>query len=710
MKTQLKSKPTRGHLRANVSSFGNITVDEEAGIIRGASVMTIGPAAGHGFELDRTSIQQLSDAIAARGGTVKIRFKHPRLNGDGSQEDDLGCDVGTLSNVRIDGDRVRGDITIHEYASSLPVYGDVRTYLLKKAMQSPESFGLSAVIEYTVEPVTGADGTTRLMARIIDADAADFVGSPAANPDGLLSTPPRQLPEQLMETTKMEPAFVQFLIGKLGLAPDSTPEAVQAAFDILSDEEKAAAQAEFEAGVTASMNEPPPEEKKEPPAQMAAKVTSGIVALERKRISDIRQLASILPGIGTDEINQVIGLRLSPEQASSSFLKTIASKYKGVATVNVGENRQHASLAKALPDALRLRSGVIVKDADDYTRKLASLTACDMFRHYLVAHGVRDAEFYSKPKLAELMTSQRLRASLAQSTSDFDNILLDASNKTLRQAYTELPTTWQFWARRATNPDFKAGNRIIMSEVGTPTLRAEGAGITYNTLTDGKEVVTLTEYVTGIKLTRRAIVNDDLDAFNRIPALMGTAFKRIEDNLAYDILTGNAALADTGALFNSTAVTTAGGHANTDAAGAPTVATLAKVSTLMRRQRGQKGDAYLDVRPKTLIVPVGLEVVAAQLVGANVDPAKSNATPNPYFNALTVVSHPRLDTASASVWYLAADPNSIDTVEVCFLQDEPEPVLKNETAFDTDDVRFAGRHTVVAKAIDFRGLARNTAA
>ena len=42
----------RAVLRANVSSFSAVNVDVENGIIKNASVMTIGPALGHGFELD----------------------------------------------------------------------------------------------------------------------------------------------------------------------------------------------------------------------------------------------------------------------------------------------------------------------------------------------------------------------------------------------------------------------------------------------------------------------------------------------------------------------------------------------------------------------------------------------------------------------------------------------------------------------------------
>lgn len=689
-------------LRANVLSFSNVAIDPDAGIIRNASVMTIGPASGHGFELDQTSLQQLVAAFNARGGSVKVRFKHPEIKDD-SIADDLGTDVGTISNFRIEGDRVRGDIQLASYAAKLPIYGDVRSYLIAKATEAPESFGLSAVIEYALERIDD-----RVVARILDADAVDFVGTPAANPSGLLAA-------KLKEIPTVEPEFCDFLKVKLGLSTDTAPDAVEAAFSALSTDVQSAHRAEFDAtkqpptGEIQMNDDPKPEET---PAPLAAKTAtppqSSVVALERARVNEITALAAVMPGIPKEKVNQAIGLGLNAEQALQSFRSHLAENAKPINSIRVGDDRGVTSIRAALSDSIRLRAGVVVKTASDQVRKLAGLSLCDQFRQYLIAVGVTDAAFYSRARLAELMTSQRQRAALAQSTSDFDNILLDAANKTLRQAYTEYASTWQLWAKRGTNPDFKAGNRILLSEVATPTSRAEGAPITYSTLTDGKEQVTLAEYATGVKLTRRAIINDDLDAFSRIPTQMGLAAKRLEDNLAYDILTANANLADGGALFNSTAVTTTGGHANTASAGTPTVANIQTVATLMRKQRGLKTESYLDVRPKTLIVPVALEAVAAQLVGSNVDPAKSNAAMNPFFNALTVVSHPRLDASSATYWYLAADPNSVDTVEVCFLQDEPEPVMKNETEFDTDDVKFAVRHTVTAKAIDFRGLARNT--
>ncbi len=697
----------RATLRANVASFSAVEVDTENGIIRNASVMTIGPALGHGFELDQTSLRQLVETI---GDGVQVRFKHP----EDPHADSLGTDVGFVRNVRIDGNQVRGDVHLGAWAKSLPGVGDVWTYLLTKAQQAPASFGLSAVIDYEVEPVQ-VGGPPRLVARIFGTQAVDFVGKPAANPAGLLSAAPEKT------TMPYDPKY-KAACEQLGMPSTATDEQAAAFFAALPPEKQAACAAVVPPTPTPEITVET-ETPVVPPAasaSMSAKPAVAeldVVALEAKRVGQIRQLAAIFPNIGEEKVNQVIAdPTMDAAKARTAFLAHIAENAKPVRSINVGEDRQTAALSKAIPDALRIRAGVQVKDAHEMAHKLAGLSALEQFRRYMMAHGVSEAIYFTPAQLSELFTSQRKRAALAQSTSDFDNILLDAANKTLRNAYVETETLWPKWARKNTNPDFKAGNRIQLSEAGMPVARNEGGELKYNTLTDSKIAVTLTEYVNGIKLTRRAIVNDDLSAFNRIPMLLGASYKRLEDYLAFSVLTANATLASTGgALFNSTAITSAAGHGNLISSGgaAPSVTTLAATAALLRKQKGLKkttaddAGAYLNTRPVALIVPVALEVVAAQVIGSNVDPAKSNSTMNPFFNKLDVVSHPLLDANSTTAWYLAADPNLVDGVEVCFLQDEQSPVLKNETDFDTDDVKFASRHTVTAAAIDYRGLAKN---
>ena len=190
--------------------------------------------------------------------------------------------------------------------------------------------------------------------------------------------------------------------------------------------------------------------------------------------------------------------------------------------------------------------------------------------------------------------------------------------------------------------------------------------------------------------------------------LQGAAAKRLEDDVAYAPITTSTdgqTMTETGrALFNATDKTKASANA------AMTVASLAIGVAAMANQKGPKGEAVLNLTPKFLLVPRAIEAVAAQLIGSVVDPSKSNAAINPFANKLTIVSDARLDTDSATAWYLVADPNQIDTIEVCFLADEPMPVLEQETDFDTDGVKFKVRHTVAARAIDFRGFFKNAGA
>ncbi len=52
----------------------------------------------------------------------------------------------------------------------------------------------------------------------------------------------------------------------------------------------------------------------------------------------------------------------------------------------------------------------------------------------------------------------------------------------------------------------------------------------------------------------------------------------------------------------------------------------------------------------------------------------------------------------------------IDTGEVAFLDDEPEPVARQETEFDTEDLKFAIRHTLAAAALGWQGFYKNVGA
>ena len=291
---------------------------------------------------------------------------------------------------------------------------------------------------------------------------------------------------------------------------------------------------------------------------------------------------------------------------------------------------------------------------------------------------------------------------LAMSTGDFNNILANTANKIYLGGYNLARGTWQHWCSRITAPDFKSQNMVNLSGPSGLNERLEGAGITFKYMSDSGEAIALIEYTDGLVFTRKAQINDDLGVLREGGiATLGAMASYKEDDVAYARLTVNADMSDGTALFHadhgnlsssgsSTPVYFASAPGlcptmkvmfleseqapvlkqqnewDTDdlkiavrhtVAAAPadwrgmykeitgnvTVTSLGVVSEAMQTQTAPNG-AFMNLMPVFIICPVGAsQVKYAQLVGSNVDPSKSNATKNPFFNQFTVVGEPRLN-------------------------------------------------------------------
>ena len=320
------------------------------------------------------------------------------------------------------------------------------------------------------------------------------------------------------------------------------------------------------------------------------------------------------------------------------------------------------------------------------------------------------------------MNRFRIQRDAYHTTGSFSNLLLDAANKTLLAGYEEAPYTWEMWARNAgTTADFKNLNRIRFSEMGTPEMVPEGNVYPDAAMSDAKETYKINKYGNMFTITWETVVNDDLDAISRIPAMQGAACRRLQNQAVYGVLTANAAMADTGLLFNATAQTTAGGHANlATGAGAPSVTTLNTAYISMMTKKGLRSDVILNIQPAFLIVPAAISATALQLLGSIADPsvggsaAGNSNTKNIYGpngdRPLKVIVEPLLDAASSTAWYLAANNSQVDTVEITFLEGEQSPVLENEWDFDKDVYKYKVRQTFGVAAIDFRGLYKHAGA
>ncbi len=310
-------------------------------------------------------------------------------------------------------------------------------------------------------------------------------------------------------------------------------------------------------------------------------------------------------------------------------------------------------------------------------------------------------------------------------TGSFPALLMDAANKSLLAGYEEAPYTWNMWARQGQSvDDMKNINRIRFSAMGSPEVVPEGHDYPESKTGDEKETYRVEKYGSVFTVSWETIVNDDLDALSRVPAMQGASCRRKQNQVVYSVLTANAAMADTGLLFNTTAQTTAGGHSNTSgAAAAPSVTTLNAGYLSMMTKTGITVNGVagpiLNIQPSYLIVPANYGATALQLLGSIADPAAGGSaagnsnTLNIYgpngSRPIKVIIEPVLDASSTTVWYLAASTSQVDTVELTFLAGEESPVLESDWNMVNDTYLFKVRQTFAAAAIDFRGLFRNAA-
>lgn len=301
----------------------------------------------------------------------------------------------------------------------------------------------------------------------------------------------------------------------------------------------------------------------------------------------------------------------------------------------------------------------------------------------------------------------QIRRDAYHTTGSFPNLLLDAANKSLLDAYEEAPYTWQLWARQAASTsDLKNINRIRFSE--SPDLEAVPEGHEYKEkpFSDQKETYEPIKYGAAFSITWETIVNDDMDAISRVPAMHGNAARRKQNKAVYSVLTDNDLMSDSVALFGShtSGTNLSGADAN------PSVTTLNTAFTAMMTQTGLSSDTIVNVQPRFLIVPAALSATAEELVAsrsyviANGNEGVQNLYGQGGTRPLTVVVEPLLDANSATAWYLAADPAQIDTVELSFLTGEEAPVMESEWKIESDKWLYKVRQTFGVKAIDWRGL------
>lgn len=418
--------------------------------------------------------------------------------------------------------------------------------------------------------------------------------------------------------------------------------------------------------------------------------TKSIIEQERKRALEIRKAVSVAQ-LDTSFADSLVSEGISIEEAREKIINVWAEKGPPkIASgfhIDMGENSIQ-KFVNGMTSALLSRSGLKTDDTSNNFRGFS-----------LMAFAQRSLELRGVDTTS-LDRLQMVSRAFTNATSDFPNVLADIAHKSALKGYEEQEESFEVWTVDGVLTDYKQAKRVDTGLFPALAEVPEGAEYKSATMADRGEPIQLATYGRIFSITRQAIINDDINVFTRVPMKMGRAARRTIGNLVYAVLTSNQTLSDGVALFHAS-------HNNLASTAGVNTSSVDALRVLMAKQTDNS--AALNIRPRYMIVPVALEGIAKTVATSQfqVGAATTNNTiPNSVMGTFEVVSDARLDADDPAAWYMAADPNAFDTLEVAYLDGRKEPFLDQQEGWNIDGTSFKVRIDAGVAPLDFRGLAK----
>jgi len=321
------------------------------------------------------------------------------------------------------------------------------------------------------------------------------------------------------------------------------------------------------------------------------------------------------------------------------------------------------------------------------------------------------------------------RVQLGGTTTDFSGLVKNAMNKVVIARWAEMGRAgYSWWEKIATVEHMNTLNQITWILTGTvgrlPVVAEQGE---YNELNagDSPETSNFVKYGGYIPLTLESIDRDETRKLAQYPKELATSALRTISKEVSDIFTDNAGigptLADTGALFNATALATAGGHLNllTTALAAAewdVVSTAVYVQPMLVKNAAGvygTGDAQA-INPRYCLVPRELQLTAMKILYPTLENAANIYSENQQRgqpgDVLTVP-----EWTDATDWAAVVDPVLVPGIMIGErFGIMPEIYVSGSenigAVFTHDEHRIKVRHFLAVGVADFRPLHKSNVA
>ncbi|MGA9397061.1 MAG: hypothetical protein WBV22_02270 [Anaerolineaceae bacterium] len=304
-------------------------------------------------------------------------------------------------------------------------------------------------------------------------------------------------------------------------------------------------------------------------------------------------------------------------------------------------------------------------------------------------------------------------------TATMPNLVKNAMNKIILDQWQQLGKAGYAWWEPVVSiqhfTTLQSITGVLVGEVGQLPEVAEGAEYDELPIADSGEMGVWRKYGGYLPLTIELIDRDDLARLRSYPRKLANAALRRISSLVSSVFTDNSGtgpvMADGGALFNATPVSTPGGHANLGTAAlagtAWEAAGAALYSQPMLVAAGESGPR-LALDPKYLLVPRALRLTGMRILYPSFERESNifseNLQRGEYGDVITVP-----DWQDAGDWAAACDPRLAPAIiigerfgmlpEIFIAGDPLSPAM-----FTNDEVRLKVRHFLSVFVADYRPL------
>lgn len=425
--------------------------------------------------------------------------------------------------------------------------------------------------------------------------------------------------------------------------------------------------------------------------------------LERTRVSEI-QTATRAAGLGDEFASKLVSDGTSLDEARKLVINEMAKRNaesiqtgRGSPSIQVGE-ADHDKFVRGVSAWCfeKAGNGLVeqavkrgVKGFEDTAIDAGPFRGArmtDIARKCLDRAGVKHSHLYDAKKLFDLAFAQRNYAGISEFAVLFENVMY----KSMRAAYAVQSDTWRRVCGVDVVSDFRSANRFMNASFGTLPVVSEHEEYRNIEIPDGSKISISTETRGGIiGVSRQALINDDMGALVDLALRFGKSAGKSIESAFYTMLAENSGLgptmSDSQPFFHSN-------RANVATSAALSVAGLDADRLKMRAQMDSESNDYLDLEPRILLIPVGLES-AAKVINAssfNHDSAADSTKANPVQGMFgDIVSSPRL-TASTTRRYLFTEAK--EAFKVVFLEGSGEgPTMETNEGFRTDGTEWKVR-------------------